>query len=208
MIKIIWHGHACFEVITEAGSVVLDPYSDGSVPGLAPLSLAADAVLCSHEHGDHNNRDGVRLSGKHCGLEVSYLDTWHDDERGARRGPNRIHILKAEGMTAVHLGDLGCNLTQDELTQLKQPDVLMIPIGGHYTIDAAQAAEIIGQLQPRVVLPMHYRGRAADGRIFGYDVISTSAVFRKTCRNPVDYEGNALEVDGNTAPQTAFLKVI
>ena len=206
--KLIWHGHACFEVITKEGSLVLDPYSDGSVPGLAPLSLSADAVLCSHGHRDHNYRDGVHLSGKPCGIAVSHLDTWHDDVQGAMRGPNRIHILKAEGLTAVHLGDLGCALTPAELAQLKNPDVLMIPIGGHYTIDSAQAAGIIEQMEPRVVIPMHYRGKAADGRSFGYDVISTAEMFRKACRNPVDYEGNELDVDGDTVRQTAFLSVI
>ncbi len=203
--KIIWHGHACFEIVTEEGSVVLDPYSDASVPGLAPLSLTADAVLCSHEHADHNYRGGVRLSGKACNIAVSAIDTWHDDVHGAKRGPNRIHILKAEGMTAIHLGDLGCELSPDEAERMKHPDVLMIPVGGHYTIDAGQAAAIVKQLEPRVVVPMHYRGRAADGRSFGYAVISKVTAFRKTCRNPVDYDGNMIEVTGDTAGQTAFL---
>ena len=203
--KIIWHGHACFEVITEAGSAVLDPYSDGSVPGLQPLNLKADLALCSHEHGDHNNRDGVRLSGKNCGMEISTLDTWHDDAQGALRGPNRIHILKAEGMTAIHLGDLGCGLSPEEAARMKGPDVLMIPIGGHYTIDAGQAEKIVRQLEPRVTLPMHYRGKTAGGTPFGYDVISTADAFRKSCPNPVDYDTNALEITPDTPPQTAFL---
>ena len=204
---IIWHGHACFEIITEEGSVVLDPYSDNSVPGFEPLSLKADAVLCSHEHRDHNYREGVLLSGKPCSISVSFIDTWHDDAHGAKRGPNRIHILNAEGLTAVHLGDLGCELTDEEVDTLKHANVLMIPIGGHYTIDSAQAGRIIEKLEPTVVLPMHYRGRKADGRVFGYDVISTSDEFRKTCDNLVDYEENMIEVNCDTVNQTAFLKL-
>ena len=205
--KTIWHGHACFEIITEAGSVVLDPYSDNSVPGLCPLALRADVVLCSHEHGDHNYRRGVLLSGQPCGIDVSWIDTWHDDVQGAKRGPNRIHVLKAEGMTAVHLGDLGCALTADQVEQLKHPDVLMIPVGGYYTIDASQALKIVEQLEPVVVLPMHYRGKTAGGDLFGYDVISTVDAFRKACPNPVDYDADWIEVGPDTAAQTAFLKL-
>lgn len=203
--RILWHGHACFEVIAEEGSLVLDPYAPDSVPGLGPLALTADAVLCSHGHSDHNCREAVRLTGRTCGNDVSCIDTWHDDVQGAKRGPNRIHILKAEGLTVIHLGDLGCALSPDEAERMKNPDVLMIPVGGYYTIDAAQAAAVAERLQPRVVLPMHYRGRTGEGRTFGYDVISEAGAFRKLCRNPVDYAGNMIEVSGSTPEQTAFL---
>ena len=109
--EIIWNGHSCFTIKTQDGSVVLDPYEDGKVPGCGPLCLEADAVLCSHEHGDHNYRAAVRLSGKPCGVQVKEIPSWHDDVCGKKRGPNTIHVLCAEGMKLVHLGDLGTELS-------------------------------------------------------------------------------------------------
>ncbi len=205
--RITWYGHACFGIEAEEGSIVIDPYSDNTVPGLPPLKLSADAVLCSHEHSDHNNREGVLLTGKTCKILVSYLDSWHDDEQGAKRGPNRIHLIKAEDMTAAHLGDLGCELTSGDIEQLKNIDILMIPIGGHYTINSMQAHRLIEQLEPRVVFPMHYRGKTASDQIFGYDEISICDDFRKVCFNPVEYETNSIEVNKDTAKQTAFLRL-
>ena len=201
--KFIWHGHSCFTIETEEGTVVLDPYGDGSVPGFGPLRLSADAVLCSHEHGDHNNRAAVSLSGRPCGVAVSKLNTWHDDVQGKKRGANTIHILKAEGLTAAHLGDLGCMLTAEQADALKGLDALMVPIGGFYTIDADQALEIVSILNPRVVIPMHYRDAS-----HGYDVIATAEKFRRGCSNPIDYPDNTFLLTKDTAPQTAFLRAL
>ncbi|MCR5090078.1 MAG: MBL fold metallo-hydrolase [Oscillospiraceae bacterium] len=205
--KIKWYGHACFEIRTADGSVVIDPYSDQSVPGLPPLCINADTVLCSHEHRDHNCRNAVHLSGKQCNISISSLNTWHDEVKGAVRGSNQIHILNAEGMKLVHFGDLGCELTSEETELLRNADVIMIPIGGHYTIDSVQASEIVAELDPRIVIPMHYRGRTEKGSVFGYEEISTSDAFRKTCFNPTDYAGSLIEVDKNTPKQTAFLQL-
>ena len=201
--KIIWHGHSCFTVETEKGSVVLDPYGDGSVPGFGPLRLSADAVLCSHEHGDHNHRASVSLSGRPCGIEVSTIDSWHDDAQGKKRGANTIHILKAEGLAAAHLGDLGCMLEPEQTKELQGLDALMIPIGGFYTIDAKQALEIVTILKPRVVIPMHYRDDT-----HGYDVIATAEEFRRGCFNPIDYPDNTFLLTKDTTPQTAFLRAV
>ena len=199
--QIIWNGHSCFTVRSADGTIILDPYEDRYVPGYPPLRLEADQVLCSHEHSDHNARRCVRLSGKPCGFQVERIASWHDDVRGAKRGGNTIHLLTLEGMRLAHLGDLGCELNETQLRQLENLDVLLVPVGGHYTIDAAQAAEIVRQLRPRVVIPMHYRGKG-----FGYDVLSTVDEFRALTEHPVDYPGNTLEVDLTTEAQTAFLK--
>ena len=112
--KLIWNGHSCFTLATEAGTLVIDPYEDGSVPGLSPLHLEADAVYCSHEHRDHGNRAAVALSGKPCAVEVEELATWHDEVQGAKRGPNTMRIFSAEGLRVAHLGDLGCGLTPEQ----------------------------------------------------------------------------------------------
>lgn len=107
--KLTWNGHSCFTLETKEGSAVLDPYADGKVPGLAPLRLTADLVLCSHEHRDHNAREVVTLTGKTPTFGIETISTFHDAERGALRGENVIHIISAEGMRAAHLGDLGAD---------------------------------------------------------------------------------------------------
>ena len=200
--EIIWNGHSCFTVKTQEGSVVLDPYEDGKVPGLRPLRLEADAVLCSHEHGDHNFRAGVSLTGKPFGARVEAIPSWHDEVCGRKRGSNTIHVLYAEGMKLVHLGDLGTELNREQIETLAAPDVLLIPIGGYYTINAAQALEIVEQLRPRVTVPMHFRRGG-----MGYDVIATPDEFLSRCPNVVEYPGNTLTVDKETPAQTAVLQL-
>ncbi len=198
--EITWNGHSCFTVKTQEGSVVLDPYEDGKVPGLGPLRLEADAVLCSHEHGDHNFRAGVSLTGKPFGARVDAIPSWHDEVCGRKRGANTIHVLYAEGMKLVHLGDLGTELNREQIETLAAPDVLLIPIGGYYTINAAQALEIVEQLRPRITVPMHFRRGGV-----GYDVIATPDEFLSRCPNVVEYSGNTLTVDLQTPAQTAVL---
>ena len=129
--------------------MVLDPYLDGSVPGLSPIRLTADRVYCSHGHRDHGGTEVVTLTGKVPTLTVEELHTWHDDQQGAKRGPNVIHILQAEGMRVAHLGDLGCTLEPEQLEKLTGLDALMIPVGGFYTIDAQQAKALVDQIKPR-----------------------------------------------------------
>ena len=200
--KLIWNGHSCFTLATEAGTLVIDPYEDGSVPGLSPLHLEADAVYCSHEHRDHGNRAAVALSGKPCAVEVEELATWHDEVQGAKRGPNTMRIFSAEGLRVAHLGDLGCGLTPEQAEALSGLDALLIPVGGFYTIDAKQAKALIDQIQPRVTLPMHYRGEA-----FGYDVIGTLDEFTDLCDCVVEYAGNSIELNGEMLQQVAVLKL-
>lgn len=198
--KLIWNGHSCFTLRTAEGSVIFDPYQDGSVPGLAPLSLTADLVLCSHDHRDHGARDLVSLTGHTPSFQVETLSTFHDPERGALRGPNTVHILTAEGLRAAHLGDLGCRLESQQIQALQNLDLLMIPVGGYYTIDAAQAKVLADELNPRVVVPMHYRSDT-----FGYDVIGRLEDYLALCDNVVRYPGNTLELTRETPAQTAVL---
>jgi L-ascorbate metabolism protein UlaG (beta-lactamase superfamily) len=153
-VEVIWHGHACFEVMSGEKSVVFDPYLE--VPGYATLDLEADLVLASHEHDDHNAGERVKLSGRPIDVTVKVLDTCHDDQGGKLRGPNKIHIVDFEGARVAHFGDLGRDLSQEELEQLKGLDVALIPVGGFFTIDAMQAATIIRAIKPDVTVPMHY----------------------------------------------------
>lgn len=198
--NLIWNGHSCFTLETADGCVVFDPYQDGSVPGLAPLHLIADAVLCSHEHRDHAARSAVTLTGRSPVFSLVELSTFHDSEGGALRGLNFIRILSAEGMRVAHLGDLGCDLTAEQLDCLRGVDALLIPVGGYYTINARQAQALAEQLKPRVVVPMHYRSDA-----FGYNVIAPLEDFLALRRDVVCYNGNTLTLTKDTPAQTAVL---
>ena len=200
--NIIWNGHSCFTLDTTQGVVVLDPYQDGSIPGLSPLHLTADLVLCSHEHKDHGAREMVALTGKPVSLQVEELPTFHDPEQGALRGTNIIRIFTAEGLRVAHLGDLGCDLTPEQAEKLQGLDALMIPVGGYYTIDARQAKALADALRPRVVIPMHYRGAS-----FGYEVTGPLEDYLALCggENVVRYSGNTLELTADTPAQTAVL---
>lgn len=169
--RISWLGHACFMVEHEGYRVIIDPFRD--VPGCRDVSVEADAVLCSHGHYDHAYRTGVTLrDGRENPFTVETVDTFHDPCGGALRGSNTLHILRAGGMTMVHLGDLGHPLSDAQTERLCGCDALLIPVGGTYTVDGAVAAEIVKSLRPRVTIPMHYRGDT-----FGFDNIDTLDAF-------------------------------
>ena len=170
--KITWYGHSCFSVETEAGSVVLDPYAPGSVPGCAMPKVRADAVICSHGHMDHGYAEGAELTGNVCGIDTRSVKSFHDDAGGALRGSNDITVLCADGITLVHLGDLGHTLSSEQLEEIGKTDVLLIPVGGYYTIDADTAYEVCRSLSPTVIIPMHYRTESR-----GYDVLQEVTPF-------------------------------
>lgn len=192
--KLSWYGHSCFLAETAEGSAVFDPYSPGSVPGWTLPELTADAVVCSHEHRDHNYRAGVKLSGLAPRFRLRQIPSWHDERGGALRGENSIAVLEAEGLRLVHLGDLGHLLNEEQLAAIGRPDVLLIPVGGHFTIDGALAAETAKAIDARVTVPMHYRGED-----FGYGVISTNERFLSLMGPDIRYlTGNELTVTSET----------
>lgn len=160
--KLIWYGHSCFKVICENGTVVFDPYAPGSVPGLELPELKADAVICSHGHSDHCAPERIILSGHKPEMKLRQIETFHDSKHGELRGRNLVSVISSEGMNLAHLGDLGHELSGTQLEELGSIDVLLIPIGGYYTIDAAQAKRITDAVKPRIIVPMHYR-RGAQG---------------------------------------------
>ncbi len=170
--KITWIGHSCFAVESKDYKIVIDPYKDGSVPGLKPVRETADQVLCSHEHGDHNARSCVTIPAesafKKCPFSITRIHTYHDECQGKKRGTNIIHILDDGETRLAHMGDLGCDLTKEEIEVLKDIDVMLIPVGGFFTIDAAWAGKIAEQTGAAIVVPMHFRSEK-----FGFDVIGT-----------------------------------
>lgn len=186
--KITWLGHSCFRLDSAAGSLVLDPYADGSVPGLTLPQQSADAVLCSHYHDDHGAAEKVMLTGRPCGYEVGALECFHDEAEGAKRGKNLVHIVSAEGVRVVHLGDLGHGLDEGRLEKIGRPDVLLLPVGGFFTIDARQAKTLADAIGARITVPMHYRGEG-----FGYDVIGPLEEYTGLCGDVVYAGSNSFD---------------
>ncbi len=200
--KLTWFGHSCFKMESADGAIVFDPSENGRVPGYdaLPEVFEADEVLCSHGHGDHNAAGLVQLTGKKFGGKITFVDSWHDDAQGTKRGSNKIAVVETEGLKVVHMGDLGCELDEAQADALASPNLLMIPVGGFYTIDAKTARGVADKLGARVVVPMHYRSGER-----GYDVIATVDEFLSISQNVKKYPDGVIEVTAETEPQTAHL---
>lgn len=170
MVDIWWYGQACFKVRGKNASLVFDPY-DPAYTGLKPQKLDANIVCVTHDHGDHNNASSVKGSDdevpfvilgpgeyEKSGVNIIGISSFHDDKMGAERGKNIIYLATIDDVNIVHLGDLGQKkLTQDQIEELTICDVLMIPVGGVYTISAKDTPDIIASLEPKIVIPMHYK---------------------------------------------------
>ena len=175
--KITYIGHACFLIEDASGhTLAIDPYKSGSVPGLADHALVADEVVCSHGHYDHDDFDGVGSPEDVWSerFDITAIRTFHDDVKGMARGRNNISLINIDGAKVVHMGDIGCELTESQLDQIRNCDVLLIPVGGFFTIGARQAFQMTKAINPRVVIPMHYRGKT-----FGYKEIATREEFEQ-----------------------------
>ena len=165
--KLKWLGHACFELTLPGGVIVTDPYD--STVGYPPLRVKADAVLSSHDHFDHNcfnavtgNPEILNTPGIHevCGAKITAVPAFHDEVRGAKRGKNLIHLIEAEGLRLAHLGDLGHQPDTDAQREaLSNLDVMLIPIGGTFTIDTPAAVKLIETFKPRCAVAMHFKNR-------------------------------------------------
>ncbi|MDK6028016.1 MBL fold metallo-hydrolase [Ignisphaera sp. 4213-co] len=167
MVVIKWHGHACFEVVSSKGTViVIDPH-DGYSLGLKPPKVQADIVLITHEHFDHNAygvvaKPSAKVISTFVGEKViddvivKGVEAYHDREKGRRRGKISIYKIVVDGVSLTHLGDLGHELDASYKNAVGDIDVLMIPVGGTYTIDSKAAWNVINVLTPKAVIPMHY----------------------------------------------------
>ena len=161
--KIWWRGHASFIIETEGKRIVTDPFDDKL--GYPRKSLKADIVTVSHDHWDHNAVDTIQGNPRVIGaIGVTDIDgirlegfpSFHDPKGGRKRGPNIIFKISTEGLSLVHLGDLGHALDRDQIEQIGQVDILLVPVGGTFTIDASQARALVTELRPKIVVPMHF----------------------------------------------------
>lgn len=162
--QITYLGHASFLIETNDKKIVIDPYTPDTV-GLDWKEQEADIVLITHQHEDHNYLEGVAgdpfvisQPGEYelSGITISGLPAYHDDKQGAERGATTIFLLESEGIYLGHFGDIGHELEEEQQERLGVVDVLMIPVGGVFTIDAQKAANMVAEIEPRIVIPMHY----------------------------------------------------
>ncbi len=177
MAKINWAGHSCFQISVSnsrdhSADIVIDPFDEKV--GLKVPNFSADIVLVTHDHHDHNNVGAVKPVRQAQGggdpfvikgpgeyevkeVFIKGIPSFHDDKEGKERGTNTIYIIEAEDLRICHLGDLGQKqLTDEQLEKIDGIDILMIPVGGKYTIDGSEAQKIIAEIEPKIVIPMHY----------------------------------------------------
>ncbi len=168
--NIIWYGQSCFKLSSSAKNLsgepitlITDPF-DKSI-GLNPPRTSADIVTVSHQHKDHNNVAAIKNDpfivdgpGEYeiKGITIEGIPSFHNKKQGAERGDNTIYVIKMDEIKICHLGDLGHSLTDEQMAKIDGIDILMIPVGGNYTLSWDEADSVINQIEPRIVIPMHY----------------------------------------------------
>lgn len=205
--KIEWIGHSCFRLTAADGTVVItDPYDDSV--GIELVPLEADLVTMSHNHHDHNFTGMLRGAPRIArGVELAHVgsvsaravDSYHDDAEGAMRGPNAIRIFSIDGLKVVHMGDQGCMPSKDAIIAIADADVMLLPTGGFYTVDARGAKAIVEAAHPRCVIPMHFKTMHCGYPIEGVKPFLT--LMGVPDAKPVA----ALEVEPGSVPQGVVL---
>jgi L-ascorbate metabolism protein UlaG (beta-lactamase superfamily) len=177
--KIKYLGHSAFVITSNKGvKIITDPYTPGPDLTYGEINESADVVTVSHGHHDHNNVAAVKGNpevvnragrSEAGGIEFRGIASSHDEAGGKLRGDNVIFCFGVDGVRVCHLGDLGHRLDDKQLKEIGRVDILLIPVGGNYTIDAKVATEVCGQLKPRVVMPMHYKTEKGIPGILGVE---------------------------------------
>jgi len=201
--KITWYGLSCIYLEGRATSVLLDPF-DTSCGTYTLPSLPADIYTISHEHDDHNyheaisNKEAVRarFGMFEKGVRISSIHTWHDQMQGEKWGPNEVFILDMEGLRIVHLGDLGHELDQVQLAALGHVDMLFIPVGGIYTINALSAARVVNAVNADLTFPIHYHTKHLESADFQLEA-GVDIFIQQSGRNVIYLDSNTCTLDRN-----------
>lgn len=184
-------GHSSFRLRGKTATLVTDPFDSKQV-GLKFPKVTADIVTVSHDHGDHNNVDAVGdvkrvVSGpgeyEISGVSIIGIASYHDDKKGEERGKNTVYVIEMDELRIAHMGDLGHKLSEKTLEEIGDLDILMIPVGGFYTIDAKQAVETVRSIEPSITIPMHYKMK---GMAASFDKISSVDGFLSEAGLPVE----------------------
>jgi L-ascorbate metabolism protein UlaG (beta-lactamase superfamily) len=185
-------GHSSFKIKTRTANIITDPF-DPQMVGLKYSGIEGDIVTVSHDHKDHNQVEKVSGAKKIVagpgeyeimGVSIFGYPSFHDDESGGKRGKNTIYVIEADGLRICHLGDLGHILSEDVVNEIGDVDVLMIPVGGEYTIGPKEAAKIVAEIEPFFVIPMHYGTPGLAAETFGK--LSPASDFLKESALPVE----------------------
>lgn len=180
---IYWLGQACFKLKGKNATVIIDPFDPEPMGFKLPKDLTADVVLSTHNHWDHNNTQAVtdpqggspmKFSepGEYevGGVVIGGISSFHDESGGSERGLNTIFNLLFDRLNIVHLGDLGQpKLTEEQVAQIGETDILLVPVGGVYTINAKAASDIVAQLEPKIIIPMHFFVEGLKSELEGVD---------------------------------------
>lgn len=205
--KIRYLGHSCFQLESSRGvKVVTDPYSP---MGIEMPPVEADIVTSSHKHYDHNFFNGV--GGNFVvvndvkpvqidGISIRGLQVFHDDENGKKRGKNIIFIIEMDGLVVCHMGDLGHRLTKEQLSAIGAVDILLIPIGGFFTIGPEDAVAVVKDIAPKIAIPMHFKPQLPSGVRFELPITDASAFL--SLLNGTESDSDMLEIDKEHLPQS------
>jgi len=168
--KIKWYGHAAFLITSDQGvKIITDPYESGAFGGqltYGQIEDQADIAIISHDHADHNDTKSLPgppeiVKGKGSktvkGISIKGISSYHDSSKGSERGDNTIFTFSVDGMKICHLGDLGHILSEKELAEIGPVDLLLIPVGGYFTIDPEEATRVAQQIKPKILIPMHFK---------------------------------------------------
>lgn len=201
--RVKWLGHACFLITSRDGlRVITDPYAVGGGINYSPIKETADVISVSHGHDDHSNvsvikgkhevvkSDGIKVAK---GIRFKGVATYHDEAQGEQRGINTIFCFAIDDMRLCHLGDLGHVLNREQVSEIGAVDILFVPVGGFFTIDASAASQVCDQLGPKVIIPMHFRTPKCAYPIAGVeDFLKGKENVRRIENSEVDFEREKL----------------
>ena len=202
MLQIRWHGHACFEITNET-TLVTDPH-DGKSIGIPAPSVIGDIILVSHDHYYHNSvksveKDSSKVISDERGrnisdIEIRGVESFHDEEQGAKRGKNIMYNFTIDGIKFCHLGDLGHDLDGESVQKIGEVDILFVPIGGTFTVDDKQAWNVVNKIRPKIIIPMHYKIGGLSLPISGLDPFLAQA------KHKVIHVGNEIDIEKEDLP--------
>jgi L-ascorbate metabolism protein UlaG (beta-lactamase superfamily) len=202
MLQIRWHGHSCFEITNDL-TLVTDPH-DGKSIGIHAPNVTGDIILVSHDHYDHNSVKSVEKQDSKVitddrkrsisDIEIKGVESFHDEEEGAKRGKNIIFQFTIDEIKFCHLGDLGHNLDDEAVQKIGDVDILFIPIGGTFTVDDKQAWKVIKKIKPKIIVPMHYKIGGLSLPIAGIDP------FLEQSKYKVIHVGNEIDIEKEDLP--------
>ena len=201
MVQIRWHGHACFEITNDV-TLVTDPH-DGKSIGIPAPNVTGDIILVSHDHYDHNSVKTVEKEGAKIvtderkrnisNVEIKGIESFHDECGGAKRGSNIIYKFIMDGVTFCHLGDLGHLIDNETVQKIGEIDILFVPIGGTFTVDANDAWKVIKSIKPKIAIPMHYKIGGLSLPIEGIDPFIEKSIYKNIkVGNEIDIEKEEL----------------